>query len=171
MTLAIYFLIGLIIAIYGSYVLKYQRATQYWGRILAGEKSIEKIAEESLLAKGYVDRKLLSSEARGKNGFQEAITPPILANAVFLLLLACISFLVYGIITFSWLYGIITFVGLFFTMQFFTRLYPHHFSDYWKKKLIQSLNLRKAKYENNGYTSKMEAVSYFKTQLENAQHD
>lgn len=171
MSLVIYILIGFVIALFGAYVLKFQSATQYWGKIMSGEKPISTIAQESLTEKGYVDRTELFKESLKGNQIQDAITPPSLTIMAFLFFSSLLAYPIYGGIQFSWIIGITSFFSLFIVTQFLKRLYPHYLSFFWKRKIINSLNIRKAKYENMGDVLKAEAVEFFKNLIEETDYE
>ena len=85
-----------ILVVVTAFKRRLQQATLHWGRMIAGEGQIEQDIQEAKDA-GDTGRaaELLGSSVHHR-GFQDAITPPHLANLTYCIWAACIGIYIWG---------------------------------------------------------------------------
>ena len=176
MQMIIYFIAVLILGILSAYTVRFQEATHHWGRILAGQQSLE--AELSELEYYDIDLKTkkhkegyLRGYASTQRGYQDAITPRIqnLRNVIHLISIPAIP--IAGFIFFSWYVPLLGLFLFFLLWSNIGSILPRVNSSFFKKRIISGLNFRRKLFGYLKNDLKVEAAEHFIDELENSKSD
>jgi hypothetical protein len=126
----------------GAYTFKFQRATLYIGKKLAGGNP-------------YLP-----------TGFQNSITPTIQTIRFIISIILFIITVAYCFIFFKWYLALVFIIVMFIATSIVMAFLPKEDSDYFKKKIKTGLLKRKLHYMNIGDDEKDEAIDYILMQFE-----
>jgi hypothetical protein len=142
-----------------------QQATLHWGRLIAGEGQIEQDIQE---AKGAGDTGR-AAELLGRSihqrGLQDAITPPYVASLTYCIWAVCIGAYVWGWFVLPW-YVAAPWPILFGPAQRMVKdRLPSPKSDYYRQKIIRSLESRQVRFKRQGDIGRSQATDLMLTLL------
>lgn len=171
-----YFILTGILGIIGAYTSRFQQATHHWGRILAGQQSLESelkdINNQQTKDKNHdFEKGYAEGYAVFGRGFQDAITPYTQNIRNTIMFLGTLGLIVLGFIFFKWYIPILAVLIIFFLAGFSRDLFPALDSDYFKRKIIRGLFRRVVKASNRGDRVKVQALNYFIRELQKAETD
>lgn len=174
--MTIFFIAVLILGILSAYAARFQEATHHWGRIIAGQQSLEFEIDQVMKSDKDVKEKkyqesYLRNYAKKQNGFQDAITPRMqnLRNSIHLISMPAI--LIVGFIFFKWYFPLVGLITYIVVWSNFTNLLPSVNSLYFKKRIIRGLITRGKWFDLLNKSEKADATIYFIEQLEDAVTD
>jgi len=139
----VYVLFGITTAVLYAITMKFQDATFYWGKLLQPENELN-------------PRKM-----------QNAITPPIQNIRNIIAPIMLISIIVWGIILYNWWLGLIIVLIVFVLSTLIGKLWPSSDSDYYYKKILNSLVSRGHIYDRNNTTLQKKVNDEILTLFEN----
>ena len=172
MSLAIYIVVVLAVAVLGAYTQQFQSATHYWGRRMAGEKSIEAELEEAGEGEeGAYQKGAVIGRSISNRGFQDAITPQIQNIRNILFIVGEVAVPIIGFLYQKWYVAIVGFIAVFFLAIVLKKLFPHPDSDFFKRRILSSLRSRAASYQNRGNGLKAEAANHMVMLLSSTERD
>jgi hypothetical protein len=176
MEILIYFIIVVFLGILSAYTSRFHDATHHFGRILAGEKSLESELND-VNKKGATNKERVRQEyfLRGKSitqrGHQDAITPKIqnIRNTIHLISIPLI--LISGFILFKWYIPLIGVLCYFFIWSNFQDLLPKPNSLFFRNSILNNLRKRMRRYDSLKDDLKVEACQFFIDKLEKLESD
>lgn len=172
MTLATYIIIVLAVAVLGTYTLKFQDATHYWGRRMAGETSVEaELAKAGEGDEGAYQKGVALGRSIFNRSFQDAITPQVQNVRNVLFMVSVVAIPIIGFIYQEWYVAILGFIAVWFLVIILKKMLPHPGSDFFKRRILSSVSSRTARHERSGNALKAEAGNYMLMLLTNTQSD
>ena len=172
MTLATYIIIVLAVAVLGAYTQKFQSATHFWGRRMAGETSVEaELAKAGEGDDGAHQKGVALGRSVFNRGFQDAITPQVQNVRNILFMMGVVATPIIGFIYQKWYVAILGFIAVWFLVIIMKKMLPHPGSDFFKRRILSSVRSRVARYERGGNALKAEAGNYMLMLLDSAEKD
>ncbi len=161
--LYLYVALCLFLVLLGAFRLSLNSALQWWGRHLAGLKTVEQeIEDEIAIGKSELEAKaFFLGKSVHKRGVMDEITPAFQVNTFMLQWLGVVALSIFGGLYFKWYIGIAVFLGIRIASFFISKAMPRYDANLYRNIIRNDLIKREQSYKSKDDLMRSEACRHF----------